>query len=518
MRMPKPLGANKKQVSGTASIPAPTGGLNARDALAAMPETDAVILDNWFPTPTSVDLRSGSSSHSTGLPAWVETLMHYSSPTAKQLFAVSGTAIYDVTGSGAVGAAVVTGLTNARFQHTNIGTAGGNFLIAVNGADKLRGYNGATWWVDGDGAHDITGFNTALAINVNLFKNRLWMTEKNSMRIWYLGTQAIAGAATSIDFSTIFNLGGSLVCMANWTIDNVSGIDDYAVFITSEGEFAVFKGTDPSSTTTWALVGVFRIGRPIGNRPYIKVGSDVLLVCADGLFPLSKALLTDRSSINLAVTNKITNLVTNDVAAYKANFGWQAILYPIGNKLIINVPQTENSSQYQYVMNTINGSWCRFTGWNAACFEFYNDGLYYGGNGVVVQCDTGTDDLGAAIATADAQQAFSYFGQKGKIKRWTMARPIITSPGKITAAITMNTDFNNNLPTSTPAFSGSSGSPWNTSPWNTSPWGNSSQIVKSWQTVSGVGFAGGLRMQVSAMNLVVQWQSTDFVFETGAVL
>lgn len=516
--MRKPAAINRRQVSKTVSLPAPTGGLNARDALADMPPTDAVLMDNWFPTPTSVSLRNGSSSHATGLPAWVETLMHYSGPSVQKLFGISGTAVYDVTASGAVGAAVVSGLSNARWQYTNIGTPGGNFLVMVNGADKLRGHNGSTWWRDGDGAHDITGFDTSLAISVNLFKNRLWMTEKTSMRVWYLGVQAIAGAATSIDLSTIFTRGGHLVCMANWTIDNISGINDYAVFITSEGEFAIYNGTDPSSATTWALVGVFRIGRPIGQRPYLKVGSDVLLICADGIFPLSKALLTDRSSINDAISNKIVNLVNTDVQLYIGNFGWQAVLYPIGNKLIINVPQTENSNQYQYVMNTINSSWCRFTGWNAACFETFGDNLFYGGNGVVAQADTGTDDNGAAIALADVQQAFSYFKERGRIKRFTMARPIFAAPGTINAAITLNMDYDNSLPLSTPAFSGSSGSAWDISPWDTSPWGNATGIIKNWQTVNGVGYAAALRMQVSAMDVTVQWQSTDFVYEPGSVL
>lgn len=508
---------NKSRVSKTASVPAPTGGLNARDALADMPETDAVIMDNFFPTPTSVNIRNGSKNWATGLPGWVETVAHYSSPTAKKLFAASVTAIYEVTTAGAVGAAKVTGLTNARFQFVNMGTAGGHFLTMVNGADKLQGFDGTNWWKDGDGAHDITGFDTSTAIGINLFKNRLWMVQKNSMIVWYLGVQSIAGAANSIDFSSVFNLGGSLVAMANWTIDNISGIDDYAVFLTSEGEFAVYKGTDPTSSTTWALVGVFRIGRPIGNRPFIKIGSDVLLISADGVYPLSTALMSDRSDQKGSISNKIINLINNDVQTYSGNFGWQAALYPIGNKLIINVPQVENNTSYQYVMNTINQSWCRFTGWNAACWEFFSDAIYYGGNTVVVQADTGTDDNGSNIST-DVQQAYSYFKQHGAVKRFTMARPVFVAQGNVTAAIALNVDFNTKIPTSTPSFSGAAGPPWNTSPWNTTSWGSVLGLIKRWQTVSGVGYAGALRMQLAVQGFTTQWMATDFLFEVGDVL
>ena len=51
------------------SVPAPIGGWNQRDSLAAMPAGDAVILDNWYPTPYDVGVRQGCSAWATGLPA-----------------------------------------------------------------------------------------------------------------------------------------------------------------------------------------------------------------------------------------------------------------------------------------------------------------------------------------------------------------------------------------------------------------------------------------------------------------
>jgi hypothetical protein len=82
--------------------------------------------------------------------------------------------------------------------------------------------------------------------------------------------------------------------MATWTIDNVSGMDDYAAFITSEGEVAIYQGYDPAQISTWSLIGIFNIGRPIGTRCIARHESDVLCITADGITPLSKALLTDR--------------------------------------------------------------------------------------------------------------------------------------------------------------------------------------------------------------------------------
>lgn len=506
-----------KRVSRTKSIQAPTGGLNARDAIAAMKESEAITMDNWFPTPTSVDVRRGYKSHATGMPAWVETLMPYSTGASQALFAVSDGKIYDVTAAGAVGSPAVSGLTNSRWQYINMGTAGGFFLLAVNGADKMRIYTGSAWDVDGGGTYTITGVNTQNCVHINNFKNRVWLIEKNSFRAWYLPVSSIAGAANSLDLSGLFKLGGYLVAMANWTIDNAAGVDDYAAFITSEGEVALYKGTDPSSSATWALVGTFRMGRPIGRRCFCKAGADVLVLTTDGAFPLSKALLTDRAQLNLAATDKIQTIFNQDAINYKDNFGWQPIIYPNGQKLVINVPTTENAVSYQYVMNTANGSWARFTEWNAACFEVLGDNFYYGGSGVVYQCDTGLTDNGADIQ-AVVQQAFSYFGDTTAIKKFQMVRPVFMSEGDISPAVLMNTDFNQNRVTVPPSFTGTIGTEWDAGDWDLSDWEGGDTITKRWQSVSGVGYSGGLRVVATVKNISCRWQSTDIVYEVGGVL
>jgi len=398
-----------------------------------------------------------------------------------------------------------------------IGTAGGYFLLAVNGSDKLQGYDGTIWWEDGDGTHDITGVDTANIAHINNFKNRVWLIEENQLRAWYLPVSSIAGAANSLDLSALFKQGGYLMAMENWTIDNANGIDDYAAFITSEGEVALYKGTDPSSANTWALVGTFRMGKPIGRRCAIKVAADILLLTNNGAFPLSKSLLTDRTQSQAAVTDKIVNIVKDDIQSYSGNFGWQPIDYPFGNKIIINVPTVENSISHQYVMNTINGSWCKFTGWNANCFAELNDVLYFGGSGTVYACDTGQDDNGSDIET-DVQQAFSYFGSKGQVKKFTMARPTFLTNGSIDPAIVLNVDFEARVPVSSPSFTTGGTSLWDVSSWDVSSWAIGDTLTKKWQSVTGVGYCGGLRINTATQGIAVQWVSTDFAYERGGVL
>lgn len=511
--MPKP---NARQVSRTASLQAPTGGLNAKDAIANMQPSEAVELENMFPTPSSVDVRNGYESHATGLGDPVETLCFYNDGGAQELFGIAGGDIFDVTLAGAVGAAVVTGLSNSRFQHINMGTAGGFFLMLVNGLDKMQVYTGSTWYVDGT-TTTVTGFDTADAIHINNFKNRVWFIEKDTFNAWYLPVASIGGAANALDLSGLFKLGGYLMAMCNWTIDNAAGIDDYAAFITSEGEVALYKGTDPASAATWALVGTFRMGKPIGRRCFCKAGADVLVLTTDGAFPLSKSLLTDRSQLNLAATDKISNLINADVINYQTIFGWQPIIHPTGNKLIINVPTTENTTMHQYVMNTTHGAWTKFTGWNANCFETLNDVLYYGGSGEVFKADVGSSDDGDNI-TWVAQQAYNYFGSKGQVKRFTMARPIFVSNGDVIPSILLNVDFERRRTTSPGSFSPAGGTEWDVGVWDVAPWESGDNIIKRWQSITGVGYSGSIRVVGETSDLTCQWLSTDFVYEPGGVL
>lgn len=516
----------RQQTAKTTSIPAPVKGLNSKDAIANMEPTFALALDNVFCTPTTVDTRNGCENWVTGITGWIETITHYTSGTANKIFAAATTKVYDVTSQGAVGAAVVSSQTSARYQSTQFATAGGAFLYMVNGVDKPLLYDGSAWVkVDGVSTPAITGVTTTTLIHVNAFKNRLWFVEKNTLHMWYLPINSIAGAASKYDLSSIFQRGGYLVAMMTWTIDNVSGVDDYAVFITSEGEVAIYKGYDPDFAATFTLVGLFRMGRPVGPRCFVKMGSDNAVICADGVVLLSKELTTDRS-LSSALSYNITNLITDDFNAYSANFGWQPVYFPIGNKLIINVPQTENSRQYQYVMNTITGAWSTWNkenaGFNSACWDVFEDQIYFGGNGFVAHADFEENDLGNSIIS-DIKPAFSYFDGLGQEKYFTMVRPIFLSDGTITPTFALCLDYANTSPPAPPLSGGVlGGSPWDTSPWDVSPWSinslGGSQVNKNWQTIGGIGYAASLRMATNTLNVSASLQSIDYVYELGGVL
>ena len=510
--------ARRAQTSRTLSVSAPVSGWNARDPLADMKPTYAVILDNFFCTPFDVMVRYGYSNWATGITGNVNTLCSYSPPSgAIKLFAAAGANIYDVSNTGAVGAAVQTLLSSDKWQHTNFGTAGGNFLYMVNGADKPRLYDGAAWVaVDGASVPAITGVTTTLLINVAVFKSRLWFIEKSSLRVWYLPTLSVGGLAASIDFSGLFNRGGYLMAMGDWSLDAGYGMDDYAVFVTSEGQVAVYKGTDPASAATWSLIGIYDIGAPIGRRCLAKYAGDMTVICKDGLAPLSKALMSSRVNSQEMLTDNILHIMSDYTTSYGAVFGWETTLFPQENMLIVNVP-TSTTAAYQLVMNTISGAWSRFLGWNAACFELHGDLIYFGSNGVVCKAWNTQTDNGTNI-NFEGQQSFNYFGNTAQLKQVQMLRPIIATDGSPGILLGVNTDFDTTTPSGIPSFTASTSSVWDTALWDAAFWGGGLSIKKDWQTAFGMGYCISAHMTGSINNAKLRWISTDYLVSGGGVI
>lgn len=506
----------RKAISTSTSLPAPTGGWNARDSLAEMSPLDAPILQNWYPSTTECIGRNGYSKYAYGFSGQCETLIDYAGASNNKLFCIASGNIYDITSAGAVGGPSVTGLSNSRFQFVNVATPGGNYLMCVNGIDKLRYFDGATWSADG-GTYTITGLDTRNVIQINLHKNRVWMIENSSLKAWYLPTLSIAGAANYIDMSSVAYMGGYIAAMGTWTIDAGDGVDDYAVFITSRGQVMVYQGTDPASAATWALKGVWQIGAPVGRRCFLKYSGDILIVCQDGLFPMSGALQSSRVNPKVALTDKIQYAMSNAVSTYGDNFGWQILYFPKQNQIWLNIPIQEGQNQQQYVMNTINKSWCNYDGWEANCWVLYKDDPYFGGNGFVGKAwDTLSDD-GQNIS-CDGLQAFNYFSRPGLNKRFMLARPVLRTSGNPSILVNIDIDFDMSDTTAPLSYSPISYAGWDLAIWDSAIWGGGLNVIKSWQGIQGIGKAAAIRMKMASQGVETHWASTDIVFEVGGIL
>lgn len=497
------------------SLPAPVGGWNARDSLAQMSPTDAIQLDNWFPSESSVDTRGGCSSHATGATGTIKTLAVYNEMDGtSSMYGYTASGIYDVSSAGAVGASKLA-RTNGKHQWTMFGDGSSNWLIAVNGVDAPAYYDGSAWTaVTGVTTPALTGLTTTNIIGVCVFKGRLIFIEKDSLSFWYLAAGAAGGALTEFDLSGEAPKGGYLMACGTWTRDAGSGPDDFFVAITSEGEAIVYQGTDPSSSTTWAKVGSYTTGKPLGRRCLIQYGPELVVLVEQGIFRLSSLLSSGDERAEKALTWKIHGEHVSAARDYGTVFGWKAIAFPRRNALLINVPRAEDGVHVQHVMNMTTRQWCRFTGWDAEDFAVYNGDLYFSDGTAVYKAWDGTSDNNSNI-TYTSRHAFQRFGSSS-VKTPKMWMPIMEVTGVVTYSIGIDVDFLNESYTSTVTSGSSAGSAWGTAIWGSFTWGSDGAIVREWTgVIARDGTWISPKITTASNSVSVKWMGSTLLYEEG---
>jgi hypothetical protein len=171
------------------------------------------------------------------------------------------------------------------------------------------------------------------------------------------------------------------------------------------------------------------------------------------------------------------------------------IEYPKGQLVILNIPQTENQTIVQYVMNTLTGAWCRFTGWNINCMAVFQDRLFLGGNsGQVYEGDLGAYDLGSQIV-ATGQTAYSYYGARGRLKNFGLARALVTTDSDSRIALGMSSDFINNATLGTPASAESVSARYDSAIYDTDVYASADQSVSDWVSIAQQGHSGAVHFR-----------------------
>jgi len=469
------------------------GGLSASDSYYVINSATNTFQVSQTSGGSAVDITSSGSGtisvYELSEPS-VETLAVWQGPSSHALLAAAGGAFWSVGSNAAATMSYAAGASDDAWQWCAHTTAAGSYTFFVNGADAALHFNGTTW-----AAPTLTTATDGTdCVQVISHKKRLWFVLNNSTKGAYLGTEAIAGATAAFEFGSLFTKGGYLNAIATWTRDGGAGADDYFVAISSRGQVALYQGTDPSSSNTWALVGVFDVPPPIGRRCFQKYGADLLLITLEGVFPLSNLLAVDQSQVSrVAITDNIAPSFNTAARSYGSNFGWEVSVYPRGTRLLVNIPTSELTTAKQYVMNTITGAWCEFDNHNAICWSVYNDIPYFGGpDGTVYQADTGSADIDVPI-TATGQGAYSAFGS-ANLKRFSMLRPLVSVTGSNRPNVGISVDFveTQNL-SSIAATQSASGALWDTATWDNASWSDLSQEVNDWANLVGLGTFGSVK-------------------------
>ncbi len=405
---------NRGQKALALPMPAPVGGLNARDSLAAMPPTDASVMTNWFPYADRVATRAGHALLSTATTAGAANteegfrqLMVRAGSTSEELFGcfswvedLGGGSLYRrvriysvnlstgaLTNVMEVSVAGTPNSVHGMGEWVQFGSAAGTsyLLMVVAFATitpaqtcRLVTYDGTTWAL----GTAITGppYGT---LGLHAHRNRLWFynsTATNPLSAWYLPVGAISGTAAEYNLASFATKGGRIVAMRTWTLDGgVGGTDDMAVFLTNNGQAIVFEGTDPSASATWRLVGVFEVGPvasyiddsvasgttvTIRDSQAMKYGSDLLFLLQSGLTSANRVLRPQQDEgADYSLSKKIRPLISDAAKTWRATasvFGisaWKMTVLPQMRQLIISVPTSRTQTQSSPIMYQTVTDW-----------------------------------------------------------------------------------------------------------------------------------------------------------------
>lgn len=333
-------------------IPSPTGGINLRDPIYALPEQDARNLLNIFPDTSDVKVRSGSvkrasvlddGTHNNFLATLIpyyDGLFHFQKVGAGLKFyevePISGTR-YDRTGAAPIGGGALYGVRYTIF----------NGALIMVAADALpMDYVPTTLTVGGIGT-SWSGPTLTDIVNVCSYKERLYFVTKASEFVgglWYGGVESRGGALTQYPLDSLWTEKTSIAFAAS--TNGGLGFNNQELFVVvgQSGEVLVFSGSYPGSST-WSLIGRFRVPElhPNGFNSGFFIGSDLHIITTAGIYPLSN-LLGDTTGESLTTTDKVSDFFItagNDISYTAYPTGdvpvVSAVWNPRKKKVIINL-------------------------------------------------------------------------------------------------------------------------------------------------------------------------------------
>ena len=563
--MRRPVTKAKPQTAKLTSFPAPIGGWIANRSLAVPrgqnAQPGAAVLENWFPTSTGATLRRGSRRWATINGPQVRAMFSYVSGGQQQLFAATNDAIWDATtqfstegwmlatedgdviaaddtpgDEVAIGDAPETGrdvytdVTNGDWSVVQFSTAGGTFLVGVNGSDEGFIYDGTTWTGAETGTITITfptgsTLTTADLAYVWIYQNRLWFIEKNSLNAWYLPVDQVGGQLTLFPLGGVFPRGGTLMWGQSWSLSSGGngGLSDQCVFCTTEGEIASYQGIDPGQAASWSKVGTYRIGRPLGRKALIRAGGDLVIATTVGFVSLQMASQADYAALGrMAVSSPIEDEWAQAVRI-RGEADWRCQVWADGQMVLVAPPTPAAQQPVVFVANSVTGAWGKITGWDITAMEAFQGRLYFGSrDGNVRWGWTGGNDEGLPY-TGHLLPLYDSMGAPASIKLVKVARAVMRSLYPVTEKVTAMFGFSLAMPSPPNAVTIPIGNEWDNATWNESLWDADRAAVfkDDWRSVGGSGSDVSIALQITSgadIPLDVELIRIDLTYATAGMV
>ncbi len=481
-RAQKPTGGSgggNRPTSAPLVYPAPKLGLVTTAGLADEISGAASVLDNWLPTIRGARIRGGSVK--SGLVEDATALvssMRYRYGGMEKLFMATGSAIYDVSNPPPLPDAIAADVDTldggdwSSFQHT---TDAGGYLITVNGHDARRVYNGTAWATTPSITFDVGDLTTSASFSHGwLFKKREFFIKAGTLDAYYLeDVDAIGGAAKVFPLGSIFSKGGSLLTGFTWSFEAGDGPNAYCVFVTTEGEAAIYSGDDPGNN--FALVGVYPLGKPLGKNAFLPLVGDVLVCTVPGLKLMSAVLQrgADQPPLSESIEEEWSQ------AAISTGGDWRMTLWEEQNLILISFPNNVVVPDTTFVLHSQTKRWSLVRNWPANCFGVKEGRLFFGGNeGYVWSADTSGSDDGQPFQATYLSQ-FIAAGNIGQRKSASLAQMYFRGKEKPNVKLFARADGDTSIPTQSAVTIGNENSSvWDVGLWDVAVWDEVSALQR----------------------------------------
>jgi hypothetical protein len=496
-------------------VPIPYKGINAIVPLSQMDPQECIYAYNVIANQEGMQVRPGYAEWCKNLAGGqVRTIIavRANGTGNDKLFGVTSQGIYDCTTSTSAPTKVVSfGITSGNagwgsYEHcTNIG---GDQTVAY--CDETNGYysydcNTTTWTkvTMGGGGSQISGVDPTTFTFVRLFQNRLWFVQGGTGNSWFLGLNAVYGAATQFSYGNKFSHGGNLNSLWQFTYGSYFGTYIYLVGIGDSGDIVAYTGADPTNAATWTMSGQWYVGDMVpGRRVATNYGGDLTILSSYGAINLSALFYQkELADPNSYLTKKIAPAIKSEVALNQTR-GWEIVSWPSSNSFLILDPNYANTYQFCYCLTT--NAWTVFRGPPMVTAVVWHGQLYSGTpDGRIVVYTGGQDNVPIAGGTGVAIQwgvlgAFSNLRSPGTLKFVDLLRPYFLTDAVVPYNIFVRFDFNIAdlvLGSGVPAPPVSLANAWDSGIWDSSIWFSSSiqpQVAITGQAGAGRWLAVGL--------------------------
>ncbi len=528
----KPVGTvtPRQQRTQALNMPAPVG-MNAMAPIASLGPQDCIYTYNLLPYELGLRSREGYRAWANGFTpegSVIRTIVPFNGNTGTndRLFAMNDQGIYDVTSQNeTVGDPVLAWPTTGAQAGYVIWThftndAGEHYLIIADESNGLYQYeeNSGTWTP----MTGINGVTETEVFFVTSHKQRLWILTRDG-NAYYLPVNAIAGDARRFNFDANFREGGNVSGLYSWTVDGGDGVDDYLVAMSREGGVVIYRGNDPANAGTWAMVGVWYVGRlPAGNRAGSQYGGQLFILSEHGLVNVNRliegATIQDASNIS---TDKITRIVRESLVGTITQRGWEIKINAPQNHFYILSPKLGSDARIQYVRNMTTNGWGMNRGLPMETGDVFQGDFYFADDtDTKVWLKDGYVDGADFQNEGGRQVAFSlltsYQGDPTR-KRCQWIRPYFISSQAPAFAVQARYDYdlreNDKLISATPGDVAE----WDTAIWDQDVWVGGFDATESLRGASGIGgsIAVALRGEVYAPTTLVGF---DVMFEAGGFI